>query len=264
MNKKTDLSVIAAPVRAEIMRRIRAAEQEHGIRVLYAVESGSRAWGFASPNSDYDVRFVYAREPQWYMRIDVEEQRDVIEYPIVDEIDINGWDIRKALKLFRKSNPAIVEWLKSPLVYLEEGCFARQLSALLSDWYAIDKGQYHYLHMAKGNYRGYLKKDVVPLKKYFYVLRPLLAIQWLDKYREAAPIEFSRLIELIDDQSVLEEVTQLLAKKKRSQEKDYIHQVQPLNRYIEKLLADAETSIGRQEKRAGNVDELNRIFTQVV
>lgn len=115
--------VIAPEVHSEIMRRIKAAEQEHNVKVLYAVESGSRAWGFASPNSDYDVRFIYAHPKDYYLTIDIEDKRDVIEYPIVDEIDINGWDIRKALKLFWKSNPAFIEWLQSPIVYLDDGFF---------------------------------------------------------------------------------------------------------------------------------------------
>ena len=116
MENKFALEAIEPEIRKEILRRIAAAEQEHGVKVLYAVESGSRAWGFASPNSDYDVRFIYAHPKEWYLTVDVEDKRDVIEYTIVDEIDINGWDVRKALKLFWKSNPAFVEWLQSPIV----------------------------------------------------------------------------------------------------------------------------------------------------
>ncbi|HEX8604694.1 MAG TPA: nucleotidyltransferase domain-containing protein, partial [Pseudoduganella sp.] len=91
--------MIPEDIRQEIMRRLAAAEREHGVRILLAVESGSRAWGFASPNSDYDVRFIYAHPPDWYQAVDLEEKRDVIEYPIVDDIDLNGWDVRKALRL---------------------------------------------------------------------------------------------------------------------------------------------------------------------
>ena len=94
------------------------------MRVLLAVESGSRAWGFASPNSDYDARFIYSSAPDWYLSIDLEDKHDVIEYPIVDEIDLNGWDVRKALRLFARSNPAFVEWIQSPTIYLERGGFA--------------------------------------------------------------------------------------------------------------------------------------------
>ncbi|WP_345842527.1 nucleotidyltransferase domain-containing protein [Shewanella algae] len=92
--------MIDKTVREEILSWIKRAEKEHGVRVLYAIESGSRAWGFESPNSDYDVRFIYVHPKDWYLAVDLEDKRDVIEYPIVDEIDINGWDLRKALKLF--------------------------------------------------------------------------------------------------------------------------------------------------------------------
>src|SRR5690606_23509901 len=104
--------MIPEDIRTEILRRLRIVEAEHGVRILFAIESGSRAWGFASPNSDYDVRFIYMREPRWYQAVDLEERRDVIEYPIVDDIDLNGWDVRKALRLCWKADPASVECIQ--------------------------------------------------------------------------------------------------------------------------------------------------------
>ena len=167
--------------------------------VLLAVESGSRAWGFASPNSDYDARFICLHPVDWYVSVDLEGKRDVIEYPIVDDIDLNGWDVRKALRLFGKSNPAFVEWIQSPLVYLEHGTFVDRVRSLLPEIYSCGKGVKHYRSMAKTNYRGYLRQEEVPLKKYFYALRPLLAVRWLERYGSPAPIEFSKLLHLIDD-----------------------------------------------------------------
>ena len=119
------IAIIPDPVRRDIVERLQRAEAQHDVKVLLAVESGSRAWGFASPNSDYDARFIYVNRRDWYLSVSLEEQRDVIEYPIVDEIDINGWDLRKALRLFWKSNPAFVEWIQSPIVYAESGSFAQ-------------------------------------------------------------------------------------------------------------------------------------------
>lgn len=182
--------MIPTDVRTEILRRMHAAEEEHGVRILLAVESGSRAWGFESPNSDYDARFIYANPRDWYLAVNLEEQRDVIEYPIVDDIDLNGWVLRKALWLFSKSNPAFVEWIQSPIIYSETGTFASSVRELLPSVYSCESGIYHYRSMAKTNYRGYLKADLVPLKKYFYVLRPLPAVRWLERYGSAAPIEF--------------------------------------------------------------------------
>jgi len=127
----------------EILERLKNVESEHNVRILWAIESGSRAWGFHSPDSDYDIRFIYVRPREWYLSIDVEDQRDVIEYPIVDDIDLNGWDLRKALRLLAKSNPGIVEWLHSPIIYSQYGSFQTQARHMLDQYYSIAKGIYH-------------------------------------------------------------------------------------------------------------------------
>ncbi|MBM7332729.1 MAG: nucleotidyltransferase domain-containing protein [Alcanivorax sp.] len=231
-------TAITPAVREEIMARLAAAEREHGVRILMAVESGSRAWGFPSPNSDYDVRFVYAHPRDWYLSLDVEDRRDVIEYEITDDIDLNGWDVRKALKLFAKSNPSFVEWIQSPIVYRDESGFAERARTLLPQVYAVDSGVFHYLSMADKNYRGYLKAQLVPLKKYFYALRPLLAIRWLERFRTPAPIEFDRLRELVADNTpVNKDIERLLARKQRSQEKEFVPAMPALNDFIEHELS---------------------------
>lgn len=256
---------IDGEVRTEIMRRIVEAEKEHDVRVLYAVESGSRAWGFSSPNSDYDVRFIYVHKKDWYLSVDLEDKRDVIEYPIVDEIDINGWDLRKALKLFWKSNPAFIEWLQSPIVYVDDGIFAQSARELMSTIASSHKGIYHYLHMAKGNFREYLKKDLVPLKKYFYVLRPLLAIMWLEKYDKPAPIEFEELRRLVADNKPLDEaITDLLARKRVSLEKEYAPAVPVINEFIESELARHENYVASNKGRDAQFESLNLLFKAVL
>ncbi|HCE38997.1 MAG: nucleotidyltransferase [Alcanivorax sp.] len=252
---------IDGAVRGEILQRLRAAEQEHDVRVLLAVESGSRAWGFPSPNSDYDVRFIYARPRDWYLSLDVEDRRDVIEYDIVDDIDLNGWDLRKALKLLRKSNPSIVEWLRSPIVYRDDGDFAARARALLPEVYAVDKGVFHYLSMADKNYHGYLKAKLVPLKKYFYVLRPLLAIRWLERYRTPAPIEFEPLRALVADNEILDkEIGRLLARKQRSQEKEFVPVIPALNDFIEHELSRLSRYQAKADAPDGDLNALNTLF----
>ena len=113
---------------AEISRALTQIESQYDVRVLYAVESGSRAWGFASADSDYDVRFVYVRRVEDYAALSV--PRDVIERPIEGELDLSGWDLRKALSLGLRWNPALVEWLTSPIVYAESGWEASALRRL--------------------------------------------------------------------------------------------------------------------------------------
>ena len=257
--------VIPDAVRAEIMTRLANTEREHGVRIVLAVESGSRAWGFHSPNSDYDIRFIYMREPAWYHAVDLEERRDVIEYPIVDDIDLNGWDLRKALRLFWKSNPAFVEWIQSPLVYQETGAFAAAARALLSDVYCVERGSHHYRSMAKTNYRGYLKADMVPLKKYFYVLRPLLAVRWLERYGSAAPIEFAKLLHLIDDLPQLQaDIDALLAIKRDAPEMGLSTPIVSINRFVEDELERLDAlAIGR-DQRASPLPQLNALFHQLL
>lgn len=253
--------MIPIEVRAEIMTRLAAAEREHGVRILLAVESGSRAWGFASPNSDYDVRFIYARPADWYLAVDLEERRDVIEYPIVDDIDLNGWDIRKALRLFWKSNPTFVEWIQSPINYIETGGFAQGARTLLPSAYSVENGIHHYRSMAKTNYRGYLRSDMVPLKKYFYVLRPLLSVRWLERYGSAAPIEFHKLLHLLDDQpQLLRDIDALLEKKRAAPEMGLSAPVASLNQFIEAELARLETAEVPHAKRPSAIDGLNSLF----
>lgn len=257
--------MISQHIREEVLRRIAAAEQEHHVRILFAVESGSRAWGFASPNSDYDVRFVYVHEPSWYQAVDLEERRDVIEYPIVDDIDINGWDVRKALRLYWKSNPAFVEWIQSPLVYVDNSVFRASALNILDTVYAPEKGIYHYRSMAKTNYRGYLREEVVPLKKYFYVLRPLLAARWVYRTRSAAPIEFETLLTLLEEEpTVLAEVHRLLELKRQSPELGRACAVPVLNEFIESELGDEVIKVPRKTLSAKVIGELNALFHAVL
>ncbi len=216
----------------EIMNRLKAAEEEHGVTILYCCESGSRAWGFASPDSDYDVRFIYARPIDWYLSFDVERRRDVIENPIVDKIDCGGWDIRKSLYLFSRTNGALLEWLNSPICYLERGSLASRLRELAPR--AINKIAlcYHYSHMARRNAREYLIKDQVRLKKYFYVLRPLLAIRFIEQDRGVPPVEFERLVEAVAPDDIKPGIAELLTQKRQTPELGLGKPIIEINQFI--------------------------------
>lgn len=256
--------MIDSSIREDIQSRLKMTEKKYDVKILMAIESGSRAWGFASPNSDYDVRFIYANKPDWYLAVDLEDRRDVIEYPIVDDIDLNGWDVRKALKLFWKSNPAFVEWIQSPISYIDDGTFRDEALKLLPEIYSPEKGIYHYRSMAKTNYRGYLREEMVPLKKYFYVLRPLFSIQWLEKYGTAAPIEFEKVLSLVSDNQLLDEIHLLLERKKVSEEKMLAPAIPVLNRYIERQLERLENIKLPKTDRSMEMVQLNELFHKVL
>jgi hypothetical protein len=149
--------MVSLKVFHSVQQELRRIELAHDVRVLYACESGSRAWGFASHDSDYDVRFIYVHSRDWYLSI--EDRRDVIEEPISDVLDISGWELRKTLRLLRKSNPPLLEWLKSPVVYAVDEPFVADFRQLADDFYSPARCFQHYLHMAFGNAREYLKHD---------------------------------------------------------------------------------------------------------
>jgi len=257
--------MIPPAVRDEIHSRLRRAESEHEVKVLLAVESGSRAWGFASPNSDYDARFIYVHRPDWYLSVDLEEKRDVIEYPIVDDLDVNGWDLRKALRLFWKSNPGFVEWIQSPILYENSGSFHADALRLLPDIYSVEAGIYHYRSMAKTNYRGYLQESLVPLKKYFYVLRPLLAVRWLERSGKPAPIEFEKLLIVLEGQhEALGAIHELLEVKRASPEMGLSPPVPMIQRFIEGELLRLDQVSPRRTERAGSVSTLSDVFRSVL
>ncbi len=202
---------------SEIATRLVAAEDEHGVHILYACESGSRAWGFASPDSDWDVRFLYVHPLDWYLSVG--EQRDVIELPIVDDLDINGWELRKALRLMRKGNPVLLEWLNSPIRYRVDTEFLAAIRALAEEHYSPIACFHHYLHTAQNNWRGYLHGPMVRLKKYLYVLRPVLACRWIEAGRGMAPMEFIRLVEAtVTDADLCVAIDQLLVLKRAAGE----------------------------------------------
>ena len=243
------------------MSRLERTEREEGVRIVMAIESGSRAWGFASPNSDFDVRFIYVRPADWYLAVDLEERRDVIEYPITDDIDLNGWDLRKALRLFWKSNPGFVEWIQSPITYIEAGQFAETARKLLPAIYACENGVHHYRSMARTNHRGYLQADRVPLKKYFYVLRPLLSVRWIERYGSAAPIEFGKLLHLIDGQTqLLNDIQALLDKKRDAPEMGLAEPVASIDTFIREELERLESSLPEKSQRQESLPLLNELF----
>lgn len=261
--------IVGGPVRAEILRRLRAAEIEHDIRILYACESGSRAWGFASPDSDYDVRFIYVRKPDWYLSFDVERRRDVIEYPITDEIDCGGWDVRKALHLLTRTNGALMEWLNSPVRYIDTGPFAESLRALAPEVMNPVALCYHYSHMARGNARDYLFTQQVRLKKYFYVLRPLLAIRYIQQGMGVPPVEFARLLDSVLPESLRPSIDRLLDLKRNTEELGMGAQVPEINQFIEQELerhGSAFSGQGRPDVSGKEevYGQLNEVFREAI
>ena len=245
-----------------IKSKLKEIEGKENIRILHCVESGSRAWGFASPDSDYDVRFIYVRPEEFYLRLD--KTRDVIEWQLDDTLDINGWDISKALTLLHKSNPTLFEWNSSPIVYKTTGQWKR-ISDIINRYFVAKAGLYHYLSTAKGNYREYLKGETVRLKKYFYVLRPLLACKWILAEGTPPPMLFSPLMDNYLEEAVVPDVKNLLNLKMSKPEISEGKRLDRVNGYIERSIQEIEEKIRLlPAARNDGWDELNEIFLSLL
>lgn len=212
-----------------IQDKIKLVEHELGSKILYSCESGSRAWGFASPDSDYDVRFIYVHPKEYYLSVD--EQRDVIELPINGLLDINGWELRKALRLFRKSNGPLYEWLQSPIIYKQSNEFVDDLKSLMPHYFSPRAAMHHYLSMANKVVDVDLSGHQVKLKKYFYALRPTLACRWILEYNEVPPMEFGKLRSLLDP-TLNNQLDELLDQKAKVDEKYLIKPIMELHLWL--------------------------------
>ena len=245
-----------------ILKELKKIEEENDIKILLAVESGSRAWGFASPDSDYDVRFIYKCREEDYLRLD--QRRDVIELPIDDVLDINGWDLSKTLQLLHKSNPTLFEWFSSPIRYIDTD-FRKRFDEIKDKYFISKSGVYHYLSMAKGNFREYLKKDMVRAKKYFYVIRPILACKWILEKQTPPPMLFADLVESQLEEEMKPIVEHLLDLKMNSPEVKEIPRIDALNEYIEKNLTELEEKVQTlQYDKNSRWEELNSFFLNEV
>ena len=222
-------------IQTEIQNKLSQIETDHQVKILYACESGSRAWGFDSQDSDYDVRFIYVHAQDWYLSVNLESKRDVIELPIDEVFDINGWDLRKSLQLMKKSNPSLMEWLSSPIIYRQDKGFTQAIQSLMQQYYSPRACFYHYLHMAKGNQREYLRSKQVRIKKYFYVLRPLLAMQWLEQDLGIVPIEFDVMVKkLIPNGQLKDDIAKLIARKRAGFESKTADPIKSIDAFITK------------------------------
>lgn len=232
----TPLHPLDPAVVGGIAEKLAAVEREHDVTVLFACESGSRAWGFASPDSDYDVRFIYARRLDDYLT--VYPVRDVIEEAPGPVFDVSGWDVRKALGLLQKGNAVLGEWLDSPIVYAAEPAFTDALRAEINRLHRPVRSHHHYLHMAEGNFREYLRRDIVRTKKYFYVLRPIFACRWVEASLGPVPMRFEQLLDRVCPAGGLRgEINALLARKMAGDELAEGPRIPAISEFIESELS---------------------------
>jgi len=247
---------------------LKEIEQKYNVEIFLAVESGSRAWGFASPDSDYDVRFIYLQKPEEYLRID--ENKDYIDWALDEVLDINGWDLKKALLAFGKGNPNLIEWASSPIVY-QKSTKWDDICEVTKKCFSEKASLNHYYGTANSTYNKYLTGDKVKYKKYFYALRPLLCCRWIERYHEIPPMEFSVLLQLFDgtdpnlSDRLLTEINSLVEKKVLTEEGELNDHIPIIDAFIKQELAlqhDIADKI--EDDRIKDFTDLNTCFRKQI
>jgi len=241
-----------------ILKKLLELEQSENIKMLYACESGSRAWGFPSPDSDFNVRFIYTRYSHQYLSI--AEVPDTIGLPVNEVLDIGGWDIKKALKLFLKSNGPLYEWLQSPIVYYQQNNFIADLHKLMPHYFSLRAGANHYLSMAYNTLRDDLQNDEVKMKRYFYALRPALACLWIIENQSVPPMEFEHLRTMITDVNIQQNIDELMKQKLIADEKAIIKPIKTLNEWLATTLSFCKTQVSTLSSVGRQTDELDEVF----
>ncbi len=254
---------IDAATRAEIDTKLAEIETRHDVRILFAIESGSRAWGFPSPDSDYDARFVYVHPRDWYLSL--MPGRDVIELPISDLLDINGWDLRKALNLALKPNPVLLEWLASPIRYRWSKAECAALRALSEKIAHKTACRYHYLNLGESQWRRHVADaSDVKMKKYFYILRPALALRWLRMHETIPPMNLHELIAGLDlDPATVAKITHLLEQKARTREIGTGARIPEIDALIEAEFAAARAAPS-EPKETDHRSEADALFRAIL
>lgn len=189
-------------------------EKEHNIKILWACETGSRAWGFPSPDSDYDVRFIYVHQPDWYLSLN--EKKDNLDLMLENKlIDLSGWDLRKTLRLLAKSNVSVLERMQGEIVYLGDEVFQRELKNLAQDCFSPIATMHHYLSMSKSFWDKISEKEEVRLKDFFYAFRTAIAGKWIREKEEVPPLVFREMYDILDAEvcSKLDDLIDLKAEK---------------------------------------------------
>ncbi len=249
-------------IRDIILSELDKVERQCGVRILHAVESGSRSWGFASPDSDYDVRFVYVRPMADYIRLD--EPRDVIEWKLDKVLDINGCDLKKALRLFARGNATMFEWSESPVIYktTEEW---KKIREVTRQYFSEKTAAYHYYGTAMSTWAGHLQQDTVRYKKYFYALRPLLAARYIEHFHAVPPVLFDDLLKMDMEPDLRSAIDDLLKKKKITTEGEYNPHIPVIRDFIqEELQRQKGICDSMPEDRNKDWTALNRCFAEMI
>ncbi len=244
----------------KIVSELQQLAKEHDIRILYACESGSRAWGFPSKDSDYDVRFIYVHKLPWYLTVNA--KKDTVNPPIDEVYDLAGWELRKTLSLVKKSNAVIYEWLQSPMVYLMDENFKNDLWTIMKNYFSPISAIHHYLNLANKAVTGieYNANSKIRIKSLFYSIRTLLVAMWINEKQTIPPMTLQQLTPLISsEKEIIAHINELLVIKEKANESTLTYVNKRLHAFIfsniEFLTANANNLPANREK-ADALDKL--------
>jgi predicted nucleotidyltransferase len=247
-----------------IQAQLKSIEEKNNVKILYAIESGSRGWGFESKDSDFDVRFIYVHPIEWYLNIF--EGADIIEIPIDEVLDVNGWDLRKVMQLMYKSNSPVLEWLSSPVIYKQDENFIRDLRDIAEKYFNPVSVIYHYINLARKSFDGLSSGDSIKLKKLFYVIRPILSCMWVEAYNTIPPMNLQAMMkEATIDNKIKKIIDDLVIAKADSIESDTIKPPIELMEFLKEKLEYYNRyvrDIKNEKKR--NSDLLNEFFQKTL
>jgi predicted nucleotidyltransferase len=247
----------------DILALLQAVAGKYQVSIRYACESGSRAWGFPSPDSDFDIRFIYLHQRDWYLAVN--EGDDNIRVMPNELLDGSGWDFRKFLRLMHASNASVFEWLNSPIVYFEDQVFVDALRELAAGYFQPKKVMHHYLGIATSMLEKEFQTDLVKIKKYFYVLRPVLSACWIAEHGTPPPIDFYELLPLVQGNLPVHQAIQTLLKQKETAlEGQQVPRVAVLDEFVAAEKERCETVARSMEKRPVTWDAINDFYRKTL
>lgn len=248
----------------KIRKYLSELEKSKGIEILLACETGSRAWGFPSPDSDFDVRIIYKHEKDWYLSL-VEKKDSIDIFLDNNEIDISGWDLRKSLRLLWKSNPPLLERIQSPIVYKSDEEFVAGMKVIAQKTYSRIATLHHYLSMGKKIFSEVTASDQYKLKKFFYALRASVACLWILEKKAIPPIEFGKMLDGLDlPGHLVKKILELIDLKSTKSETFFHKGEQELILFMKSSLTRAENESKGLPASKGKMDELNNFFRKTL
>lgn len=245
-----------------IQNKLKEIEDKYNVKILFAVESGSRAQGFPSTDSDYDVRFIYTRNINDYLKIDSVD--DFIDLEIVDELDFKGWDIQKVLRLMLKSNSSINEYLQSPIHYISNEIFEKELFDLAASQFNSQKVAMHYLGITTKRLIEMELQNEIKLKSLFYALRSILSAKWIVENKTIPPMEFEKLKYLIEDKTIENQVDKYLEIKSKVDESFRISKNEETLNWIINLKNELKIKSEKLPKIEFDKNKINAFFIKTV